>query len=112
MLVHINTIQNEWLHSLADLTGIDKKKLVEEALALFLERWEYVLNQDPYYPILETEHYESLVLQECTLEIDLEHIPGKTIATFLKEHYSLNTVSLSYVLRKALALLFEGKPVQ
>ncbi|MDP5012730.1 MAG: ribbon-helix-helix domain-containing protein [Alphaproteobacteria bacterium] len=112
MFVHINTIQNEQLNTLADLTGIDKNTLLEEALGLFLERWEYVLQQDQYMVSIEVQHYNKIVPQNCTLEIDVTHAPGSAIAYFLIEHLSLNAISLSYVTRKALALLFDGKPVQ
>ena len=112
MLVHINTIQNEQLDLLVHQTGIDKNILVEEALRVFLERWEYVLRQDPYLFAVEVLHYNKIAPQNCTLEIDVTNAPGSAIAYFLIEHLSLNAISLSYVTRKSLALLFEGKQVE
>ena len=111
MLVHINTIQNEQLNALVHLTGIEKEILLAEALGLFLARWEYVLSQDPYLLSSEVLHYNKIVPQNCTLEIDVTQAPGNAISYFLIERLSLNAISLSYVTRKALALLFEGKPL-
>src|SRR4051794_32238011 len=90
VLVHINTIQNEQLNALALLTGINPKILLEEALGLFLEHWEYVLRQDPYYQAVETIHYDTILPQDCTREIDVSRSPGNAIAYFLIEHLSLN----------------------
>ena len=112
VLVHINTIQNEQLNALALLTGIDQKILLEEALGLFLEHWEYILRQDPYYQAVETIHYDTILPHDCTLEIDVSHSPGNAIAYLLIEHLALNAITLSYVTGKALALLFDGKSVQ
>lgn len=112
MRVHINTLQANQLSNLVHYTGIEQQILVEEALRLFLQRWNYILQQDPYYLDLETAHYESIEPQNQTVEIDLSSPPGLDIATFLETHFSLSTVSLGYVVRKALALLFEGKAVR
>lgn len=112
MHIHINTLQSNQIANIVHYTGIEQQILIDEALCLFRERWEYLLAQDPYYEHLETTHYESILPQNHTVEIDLVSSPGSDIATFLTEHYSLNTVSLGYVIRKALALLFEGKAVR
>lgn len=111
MHIHINTLQSNQLTNLVHYTGIEQQILIDEALCLFLDRWEYLLAQDPYYEHLEATHYESILSQNHTVEIDLSSYPGSDIAAFLTEHYSLNTVALGYVIRKALALLFEGKAV-
>jgi hypothetical protein len=107
--VYIHTVQNEQLIQLSKTTGIDASLLLDEALKLFLERWEYVLRHDPYVPKIESEHYPTLVSSGHRLEIDLSCSPGNAIDDFLLEHLSLNPMALSYVVRKALALLFEGK---
>ena len=112
MRVHISQSQKDQLNTLVQKTGIDEKIFVDDALRLFLERYEYVLRQDPYIPTAETMHYEALKSQQCTVTVDLSHSPGNALSDFLMENLSLNAVSLSYVTRKALALLFEGKPVE
>ena len=109
MRIHINTHQNQQLKAISDVTGIAMSTLLEEAFCLFLERFEYVLRQDPYVSAVETMHYEGLESQGCFLEIDLKQSPGNAISYFLLENLALNAVSLSYVARKSLALLFEGK---
>ena len=110
--VHINNSQKDQLEVLVAKTGIDVTTLLDEALCLFLERWEYVTRQDPYFRDSETKHYQTISAHDCTVTIDLTRSPGIAIAEFLAESFQLNAISLSYVTRKALALLFEGTPAQ
>ncbi len=110
--VHINQSQKDQLDNSVEKTGIDEKTLMDEAFKLFLERYEYILRQDPYYPIAEGVHYKDIENQQCTVTVDLSHSPGNAIARFLTNTLSLNVVSLGYVTRKALSLLFEGKPIE
>ena len=112
MRVHINQSQKDQLDSLVHTTGINETTLLNEAFCLFLERWEYIMRHDPYNPSAEATHCSTIAHQECSLTIDLSCSPGNAIADFLKEGLTLNTISLSYVTRKALALLFEGTPIK
>ncbi len=112
MRVHINQSQQNQLIALVYQTGVEQHTYVDEALRLFLERWEYVLRQDPYSETVETAHYPALSDQDCVVTVDLARSPGNAISAFLTEHLSLSTVSLSYVLRKSLGLLFDGKKVE
>ena len=112
MNVHVSPFQKNQLDSLAHTTGIDATRLLNEALCLFLERCEYILRLDPYVPAAEATHYATLAQHKCSLTIDLSCSPGNAIAAFLNDGLTLNTISLSYVVRKALALLFEGTHVK
>lgn len=112
MLAHINQSQRAQLDTLVQKTGIDEKILIDEAFRLFLERSEYIVRQDPYIPNVEAMHYETLKSQHCAVMVDMSHSPGNAIADFLTENMSLSAESLSYVTRKALSLLFEGKQIE
>ncbi len=108
----MNQFQKDQLDNFVEKTGIDEKTRMDEAFNIFLERYEYILCQDPYYPIAEGVHYKDIENQHCTVIVGFSHSPGNALASFLMDTFSLNVVSLGYAIRNALSLLFEGNPIE